>query len=78
MAMNSPSWWLPLTFTSLVIIWACRKVTWKTGDCRANAGERLGKTQTPTARQPHNHNFSSLIMLAVTAGAFLLGNLGRH
>jgi hypothetical protein len=26
----------------------------------------------PLRRQPHNHNFSSLIMLAVTAGAFLL------
>jgi hypothetical protein len=26
----------------------------------------------PLGRQPHNHNFSSLLMLAVTAGAFLL------
>jgi hypothetical protein len=47
MAMSSPEKWLPLTFTSLVIIWA-RKVTWKPGDCRANAGERFGKTPTIT------------------------------
>ena len=32
----------------------------------------------PLRRQPEDHHFWSLIMLAVTAGAFLLGHLGSH
>jgi hypothetical protein len=31
-----------------------------------------GTEKRPLHRQPENHNFGSLIMLAVTAGAFLL------
>jgi hypothetical protein len=32
----------------------------------------------PLRRQPENHNFGPLIMLAVTAGAFLLVRPGSH
>ena len=31
-----------------------------------------GTEKRPLRRQPEDHNFGSLIMLAVTAGAFLL------
>jgi hypothetical protein len=32
----------------------------------------------PLRRKPNDHNFGLLIMLAVTAGAFLLSDMGRH
>jgi hypothetical protein len=32
----------------------------------------------PSRRQPNDHDFGSLIILAVTAGAFLLATWGRH